>query len=265
LNYSSFWSGVLVCAFAGCAYPMKAEVTVRAGSARDSSASSPNGAGKQVRALMIVPPSGSSRGDFEPFLYEFERAFLNKGLRIVSSAITGRVVQEGKSENAAQLSDLERALILAKETGADAVLQVGILELRGTQSRYFCGNAGEVVTDCTAAEFRNSDFGRDIEAGVVVFQGRLIDVKSGFVLAALDISASVADHLEAVMQSPENQAGRLKSSCSPCKSDGWWCRKCVDAKARAIEAIVEGLVRRVASQSTAVQVPILEPASPAEL
>ena len=162
-------------------------------------------------------------------------------------------MREQKTENAAQLPDIERALILAKDTHVDALLQIGMLELKATRSRYFCGTTPEVVSACTDAKFREAEYGRDINGPLLELQARLIDANSAEVLATFEMSTAVVDYFEGSFASPENQDPKPVGRCSDCKTGGWWCSKCAEAEKKAIEALTEGLVERVANQSTSGQ------------
>jgi hypothetical protein len=76
---------------------------------------------------MVLPPRGSERGQVSE-LAELERVLLAEGFRVISSGITGKVASgpaEERVDEAARFSDLERALILAKKSNADTLLQVG--------------------------------------------------------------------------------------------------------------------------------------------
>lgn len=254
MRHLACWTTLLVVFFfEGCAYPLKVKVEARPESLRDRSAVSTKATGPKVTGLIILPPAEASRGTFETYARSFERIFLNRGLRVVSPSITGRVVREQKTENAAQLPDIERALILAKETHVDALLQIGMLEFKGTRSRYFCGTTAESVSACTDVKFREAEYGRDLNGPLFELQARLIDANSAEVLAAFEMSTAVVDYLEASLASPENQDPKPVGRCSDCKSGSWWCRKCAEAEKKAIEALMDGLVERVANQSTSGQ------------
>lgn len=255
------WKTILVVSLLSmsCSTPLVARVRIKDGAVRDRSAMRPTGGGPHVRSLMILPPTGSSRGDFDEYMHEFERAFLARGLKVVSSAVTGRVVQERKNESAAQLSDLERALILARETGADAVLQIGALSAKGTSTRYFCGEDGAKVTDCDESAFSVATFGRALEGVVYVFQGRVIDVRSGEILAAIDISAPSIEFLVANIDGNSSESSKPRGNClSTCRAaNNWWCQCCRNAESSALQALIDGLVQRVAAITTTEAGPVV--------
>ena len=167
----------------------------------DESAFSPRFKERKCTKLIVIPPSGTARGAFETQIALFEREFLRKGLTVISGAITGRVVMEATvradtkadekmSDMAGGLSDLERALVMAKKTGADAILQLG--EFRWTRdkewTRFFIADPGD-----------NSNFrevGNDVwrswtgprwtcDSVELVFVGKIVDVDNGEVLATM--------------------------------------------------------------------------------
>jgi len=151
----------------------------------------------KYKKIMVIPPQGTVRGEFDSNVATFEREFLKKGVTVISAAVTGRVVLEsaGKEEKGGQiavnLSDAERALVMAKQTGADAILQIGLFQWNNsTATRFFIrtDDAYE-YKEVTKQEFRTADHVRKISypASVLRFVGRLIDVQSGEVRATFDI------------------------------------------------------------------------------
>lgn len=256
---------VFVLLASSCTYPLVTSVSPVSAAVTNRTEVTQSSWGPTVKSVMILPPSGSTRGTFEGYLNEFERGFLKRGIRVVSSAVTGRVVQERKNESAAQLSDIERALILARETGADALLQVGSLDEVNEHSRFFCGESANELTECTGPQLAKSTFGRQLSGGQYRFQGRLVDVKTGEVLAALELTAPVVNFLEANLRETDNVQSVLVASCSKCRSEGYWCRRCAAAENQAAEAIIAGVVTAVASQPTAGQPPASPKGQPGTL
>src|SRR5437016_1717275 len=149
--------------------------------------------------VMVIPPSGTVRGQFDSVIALFEREFLRGGITVISGAVTGRVVLDPSGgqqrvEAASQLSDAERALIMAKETGADAILQIG--EFGWTQtsvnSRFFiCCRRGDAGYDeVSQAEYENWTGRKAVLASHwLTFVGRLMDVQNGEVLASFKVEA----------------------------------------------------------------------------
>lgn len=168
----------------------------------DESAVSPRLVANRYTKIMVIPPSGSARGQFDSTISIFEAEFLKLGITVISGAVTGRVVlsnevgtDEKRVEGAAQLSDAERALIMAKRTGAHAVLQVGQFEWSERDeapARFF-------VADPATLQYREVDEGtfQTVEPKFrwmltsqrLLFIGKLIDVESGEVIASFKITA----------------------------------------------------------------------------
>ncbi len=95
---------------------------------------------KQYASIMVLPPTGSERGQVGE-LVEVERLLLNSGFKVISSGVTGRVVTTGQTAGAAPMSDLERALVLARTSHADALLQIAKLDWEPS-SRSFVADGG---------------------------------------------------------------------------------------------------------------------------
>lgn len=162
----------------------------------DNSVISPKLKDIKCEKVMVIPPSGTARGAFEQHMVLFEREFLKQGMGVISSAITGRVVMDSptedseKNETASVLSDMERALVMAKTTGADAILQVGSLgwtEMKN--SRFFVYEKEDV----SFREVGVSDFRKLKKPGIkfiaphLEFLGKIVNVENGEVLATLDV------------------------------------------------------------------------------
>lgn len=191
----------------------------------DQSSFSPSLGERKFTKLMIIPPSGTARGVFEPKIVLFEREFVRRGITVISGAITGRVVLENpdslakKNEDAAELSDMERALVMARKTGADAILQIGdFWWSKNTRfTRFF------VAEEIDGAPFREVDKAEyDGWPGVkkmfrsheISFISRFVNLEDGEVIASFDIKMPAnfllpADY-EATFRVPPSE-GRLKS------------------------------------------------------
>lgn len=186
-------------ATAGCGYSysfkMDPELPIR-----DETSVAPQLKEKKYTKIIVIPPSGTARGQFDREINFFEREFLNHNLTVISSAVTGRVVLElkgsegeKKEEGAQGLSDAERALVMAKKTGADAILQIGTFAWTGRRNcRYFIG-AGASAGSGTPSELRevslkeyesHSGARMPLSGQWLEFVGRLIDVQSGEVMAS---------------------------------------------------------------------------------
>src|SRR5690242_14928486 len=58
----------------------------------DESAVSPRLVASRYTKIMVIPPSGSARGEFDSTISIFEAEFLKLGITVISGAVTGRVV-----------------------------------------------------------------------------------------------------------------------------------------------------------------------------
>ena len=153
---------------------------------------------KPFHRVMVLPPSGTARGGFELELNLFEKYFLRSGVTVISPAITGRVLESSSarsSEGSAgvNLSDAERALLMAKGTGAEALLQVGSLAPSGTGERYFCGADAAKLAECNKREYVAAPWKFLLTGPTLRFIGRLIDSASGEVVASIDVMQSVVN------------------------------------------------------------------------
>ncbi len=95
----------------------------------DNSSASPKLAKRQYSKIMVIPPVSKDPGAFDTEINFFEREFLKHDITVITAAITGRLAatqtEESKTKGGIALSEAERVLIMARETGANAYLQVG--------------------------------------------------------------------------------------------------------------------------------------------
>lgn len=165
----------------------------------DGTVVSPHIQNKKYKHIMVLPPSGTKRGQYDPEVALFEREFLKNGITVISGAITGRVVYEEtkdvkkRVEGATPLSDAERALVMAKKTGADAILQIGSIqwiEANGI-GRHFILNPEDdkrEYLEVPLKQFRNWDNVKiKFPSQWLHFVGRLTDVESGEVIASFKV------------------------------------------------------------------------------
>ncbi len=167
----------------------------------DKSVISPKLKDTKFSKVMIIPPSGTARGAYESQMTLFEQEFLRQGMTVISSAITGKVVMDtpnktdSKNETASSLSDLERALIMAKETGADLILQLGEFHwyLDHVSSRFFITTkeTGSAFKEVTQEEFNDwKGYKVPFVASVLSFKGKVINVSNGEILATLSFATA---------------------------------------------------------------------------
>lgn len=192
---------VCVLLLSGCAsYQLQMSPSL---AAVDESAVSPKLSQKKYTRLMVIPPSGTSRGQFDHQIALFEREFLKNGTTIISGAITGRVVaesenslgKEGRTGRVIDLSDAERALVMAKDTGADAILQIGAWQFSdAVASRYFIldSDKGDRFVEVQLAEYRSWTKEKFLfPSRILHFVGKLIDVSSAEVVASFKLKDAV--------------------------------------------------------------------------
>lgn len=159
--------------------------------------------------IMIVPPTGTAGPVFEESLAAAERAFMRRGITVISTAITSRIILERddrhQEESGLGLSELERALVLAKESNADGVLQIGTWRWRQASEserggRYFVEHDDPRMVEVSRREYRaylreeapRAGFFRgrrytSVGDQVLDFTGRLVDVESGEVMASFSM------------------------------------------------------------------------------
>jgi hypothetical protein len=165
----------------------------------DTSSLAPRLSEKNYSKIMIMPPSGTKRGEFDSMIALFEQVFIKRGITPINGAVTGRVVMQvpdttgkEKNETAQNLSDVERAFIMAKETGCDAILQIGELSTSvATPTRFFIAGRKDrpaVFREVGEEEYQGwSQPKRAFRSKWITFIGRLSDVESGEVLASFNI------------------------------------------------------------------------------
>ena len=232
---------------AGCAHSLSTTVPVGARS-RDRSVAAPALREKAITSVMVLPPSGTVRGQFERVLNLVERAFLERGVTVITPAVTGRVAgRDAPGEprrEAASLTDLERALIMAGKSGVDAVLQVGEYEWRGAGSRYFCD-----ASECDEYAYRNARYRIELVGRTLHLTGRLIDVVSGAMLASIDLEQDSVHNFPWTAFERANPSGEptIRIACSEllaCASD--LCRACIESESLTVDEILSVLGRVVA-------------------
>jgi len=170
---------------------------------KDTSSISPKLKSKKFNRIMIMPPSGTARGTIDNVISLFEKEFIKSGITPINGAVTGRVVmqhqgekQETKDENAQNLSDVERALIMAKETGADALLQIGQFEWSKVaySTRYFIADPKDnsaTYREVNLEEFQSWPYLKlDYKSPWFTFIGRLTDVQTGEVMASFKVESA---------------------------------------------------------------------------
>ncbi|MGE4157810.1 MAG: hypothetical protein AB7F75_01805 [Planctomycetota bacterium] len=171
-------------------------ITIKPIGPEDMSVASPNFTLKKYKKIMVVPPSGTARAEFDAEVANVEREFMQRGLILISPAVGARVTEgdedKKKSETQAQLSDVERALILAKKSNADAILQVGQFQWTNDKTnRYFkVGADGVSLGEVTKSEYDREGTQKArifYKAECMDFKGKLIDVESAEIMLSFSM------------------------------------------------------------------------------
>jgi len=149
----------------------------------------------EVTAIMVLPARGSERGQHSE-LADLERTLLARGFRVISSGITGRVASdssEARADDATQLSDLERALILAKKSNADVLLQVGEFEFKPSERYFVIVDGGRNrFTEVSERQDRPGYYFVRVKEARLRFQAKLINVENGEIVILMDFSQSTS-------------------------------------------------------------------------
>jgi hypothetical protein len=212
MTFRHLASASLLVLLAGCAYSATLHLEMRPVVDRTIPEVSP----QRVSSVMVVPPQGQN-GDF-PGAVDIERALLASGVKVISPAVTGRVVQDEsgtRPEPAQTLSYVEKALLLARQTNAEAILQ--LIEARWEDHyRTFVnedGTYGEVQRDETADTLDPAK----VTEERFVLKARLIDVNDGSVLLSVDLSQGTSNVGDFTLNVPldRTRQGHEISTSSP--------------------------------------------------
>jgi hypothetical protein len=163
---------------------------------------------------MVLPPRGSERGQASE-LSEVEHVLLAGGLRVISSGVTGRVVSDASGnrvEPAANLSDLERALVLARNSNANALLQISEIGWRPDQ-RVLVRDGHRFREVAVGTQINSANLFRVTES-VFRLQARVIDVDTGEIVMSIELSQGTS------RVASVSQAIDVQSSQSQIDADG---------------------------------------------
>ena len=163
----------------------------------------------------------------------------------------------GEDEAAQGLSDAERALVMAKDTGADAVLQIGTFNWQGRRNcRYFVGGKGvsnpnappSELKEVTLKEYESHTGHKLAFSGMwLEFVGRLMDVQSGEVMASFKYGNSPLWNLpspySAVIQ--DEGGGPMVISENYSLTGGTSIK---EAEEKAVERVVSAIARRISGK-----------------
>ncbi len=153
--------------------------------------------GRRTCGSVMVIAADAVRVD-EQIVTALEGHFMSRGLRVVSSAITGRVVASadarGQIEGAAKLPTLERALVLAKGANADCVFYLLELDIGGTDVvRYFVWPSdSKELKEVDRGVYESAPQYRRWFIGGPVWKigGKVVDVENGSVLSIINLTHS---------------------------------------------------------------------------
>lgn len=149
---------------------------------------------KPYRRLMVLMPH-SDHGVPSALVNALESHLVGRGIRVISAGVTGRVVSEGPSGgDASRLTDVERALILARRSGADALLQVLSLGEDSAGGRTFY-QKGNVLLE-TPPGVTGGRVDVRLGSARVVLRGQLVDVETGEVVHVFNIAQSLVRELD---------------------------------------------------------------------
>jgi hypothetical protein len=143
---------------------------------------------------MVLSAEGPNKAS-EEVLSALEGNLMSRGIRVVSSGMTGRVVSDpGLLQGATQLSQLERAIVLAKKANINCVFQVQRLDIgiRSASRYYHLNLSGRGLQEVPSDAVSTLDPARlwTLTGPVWDINGKVIDVENGDVLAIIDISQS---------------------------------------------------------------------------
>lgn len=224
----------------------------------DESSISPSLQTEDFSRIMIVPPSGTAGVEFQENLAAIERSFIARGLTVISSAITSRVILDDQTRDrqradaGLRLSEVERALLLAKESNAHAVLQIGTWTWLDSDAeeygrRYFVEDKNtktfnEVsMTQWEQARMTQGPTTPWYGSSILSFTGRLIDVESGEVLASFKIDVPKVNVAEPLTVSYDGDGKAISWSYDWSNDD----RKSQSATNRAVSELFDRLANLI--------------------
>ncbi len=152
----------------------------------DESVNSPNFKFGTLKKIMVVPPASTAKGQYDSIISSFERELLRNGVLVISGAITGRVSGDN-------MSDTEKALVLAKKSGADGILAIGewAWTKEAAPKRFFIfEEAGRNYKEVSATEYQSmGGLKYSFPSSELRFVGRLLNTESGEVIASFEIKS----------------------------------------------------------------------------
>lgn len=151
--------------------------------------------GRRMCKSVMVIAAETVRAD-EQLLSTIESTFISSGIRVFSTALTGRVVPKAtpnQVESAAKLPTLERALILAKESNVECVFYFLGFHPDGTAARYFIWPyEAQALVEVDRSRYDKFLPSRRwvVDGPQLRVEGKVIDVDNGSVLTIVSLSNS---------------------------------------------------------------------------
>jgi hypothetical protein len=158
--------------------------------------SSTQAPGRRVCASVMVLKGDDAPSANDEVLSLLEGHMIERGLRVVSAAVTGRVVSDPTHpyETAAKLTPLERALVLAERSKVDCIFQLFRIELGlHDDARYFVWpNTANSMTEVDERTYGQTPDERRLRLTGPdwVVAGKVVDVQNGGVLATVNLQHS---------------------------------------------------------------------------
>jgi hypothetical protein len=160
---------------------------------------------QRCSTVMILAAAGPvADTSFEMTL--LERELLRLGINVVSSAITARLFVDAgdghrKVEGAdakAQFSVLERALLMAKGSGADCVFQSIVFKFSEHKRFFVWDGSSAAFAETDERQYSGAAYDRrwSLQGSRLDIEGKVIEVRSGQVFAVLNLWQSSTNLLQ---------------------------------------------------------------------
>lgn len=203
------------------------------------------GVSKRPRSVMLLGPLGV--GPVQPPAIErdLERRLLASSVGVISPAVTGRVVAAPKNEDSDHLTTIERALVLARQSNADVIVQLDALDTTNAPTRHFCSDGRTDFRECTEGDAKVMATTRTFTAPEFVVRGRIVETSRGEVVSTVDVRTAVVNWLDVTYSDVDLNTSSRRYDCTTCS--GSFCQHCAAAEARAWDAMLTSLVQQIAT------------------
>ena len=183
---------------------------------------------KRYKSILIVPPEEQEVGGtkkligsqtYNFFLSQIERMLIQAGFRVISQDIVARIenrlqIKKTDTSTGSTYTRSEKAMVMGKETNADALLVINTLDLKETTASYIENEVRNGMREATDIEVPQATAqGR---CSIVLlfkrfhFESKLIDVHSGDVLW---IGGGTMDTPHLIPQNWTASLKRINRSC----------------------------------------------------